>query len=159
VWCRKLCTSPFFMLGAHECTFIQPLLCGCCPQDHKCFTIVDHFKGQAPSQILHGQWYLSYLVTFSQALSRSESLMSWTCICLASPNGNCLALRASMCNFVPFICYFCNMPLHPWSKFPTKFPKYTWSNLQTCLSNMVACIVITHNDSWPYGPTTLLVVF
>jgi len=117
----------------------SPYYMGVAPQDCKCFTIVDHFKGQAPRQILHGQWYLSYLATFAWASSHSQSLMSWACIHLASLNGNHLALWASMCNFVPFTCYFSNMPLHPWSNFPTKFTKYTWSNLQTCLSNMVAC--------------------
>jgi hypothetical protein len=60
-------------------------------------------------------------------------------------HGNCLTLWASMCNFVPFTCYFSNMPLHPWSKFPTKFTKYTWSNLQTCLLNMVACPFANHS--------------
>jgi len=60
------------MFRAHESTSIQSLLHGCCPQVHKCFTIVDCLKGHSPSQILHGQWYLSCLVAFARVLSLFE---------------------------------------------------------------------------------------
>jgi hypothetical protein len=101
------------MFGFNECTFVQPLLHDCHPQDHKCFTIVDHFRGRALGQILQGQQYLSFLATFAQASLCSQSLKFQVCVRLEYPNGTHLVLWVSMCNFVQFIRYFYKMPLHP----------------------------------------------
>ncbi len=83
---------------------------GCWPKSHKCFTIVEHFKGWALRQILHGQRYLSCLLTCTWISSHSQSLMFQPFIHLASPNGNHLFLWSSIFNYVPCIHYFCTMP-------------------------------------------------
>jgi hypothetical protein len=87
--------------GAHKHTSIQPQFNGCRLKFYRFFTIMDHFKGWALGQILHGQQYFSYLTTCAQISSHPQSLMSRVFICLASPNGNRLVLWASILNYVP----------------------------------------------------------
>jgi hypothetical protein len=136
---RKYVHDFFLCLGHMNVFLSSPYYMGVAPKITSVSQLCTTLEGRTPGQILHGQWYFSCLATFAPPSSHSQSLMFWACICLTFPNGNHLALWASMCNFVPFTCYFCNMPLHPWSKFPTKFTKYTWSNLHACLSNTVTC--------------------
>jgi hypothetical protein len=52
------------------------LLCECRPKSCRCFTIVDHFKGQTFGQTLHGQWYWSRLWACALISSCSQSFMS-----------------------------------------------------------------------------------
>jgi hypothetical protein len=59
-------------------TSVQTLLHAWHPNFHKCFTMVDCLNGQAPGQILQGQWYLFRLATWAPTSSRSQSFFSRT---------------------------------------------------------------------------------